>query len=144
MEEILLRDAFEFIRTHPQMFFGKDVVDGCDLLEALMSDVRKITGFKSVIYEDDLYLIHSHTDWITEHYKSHEDFLKTVAAYTFDQSSSEFYHYGVLIYVFSSTVSTVFNGYLMNFKGRLSIERLGLIMKKYNLDEKEFYLIFSV
>ncbi len=144
MQEIIVNNSFEYIRTNPHMFFGKDHVDGFDLLKALMSDLRKITGFKCVIHDDDLFVIHSHADWISESYKSHEDFLKTAAAYEFDQKTSEFYHYGVFIYVFSTIVSIVSNSYLVNMKGKLSIERIEFLMKKYNLAEEGFYFIFSV
>ncbi len=144
MKEIKIRNGYEYIRTHPQMFFGKDEVTGFDLLSAIMTNASKITGFKCVIYDDDLFVIHSHTDWIVEHYNSIDKFLTTTDSHTFDKNSPDFYHYGVLVYVFSTNIATINSEYLINHKGHLAIERIETFMKKHHLAEEGFYFIFSV
>jgi|GEM_PF-3261463 len=147
MKEIHVMDQITAIRSRPQIYFGKDEVNGFDLLWAIMHDVRKITGFHCVIHDDNLFVIHSHTDWISEHYRSHDEFLKTANPEVFDEHFSKGtldFHYGILVYAYSTNIATVTGQYLVNHKGRLTPERLEALLKKYNLAEEGFYFIFSV
>lgn len=135
----MIVNQLEGIRRRPHIFFGKNDVDGFDLLREIMTDVKKITGFKCVIHDDDIFLIHSDADWITEHYGSHEDFLNTFAF-----PDTEGIHYGILVHAFAKIIATVTGDVLVNWKGHFKSDGTEALLRKHSLAEEGFYFIFSV
>ena len=144
MKELKVISPLDSISKRPRMFFGKENVDGFDLLKMVMEDLGKITEFRCVIHDDDLFVVSSAKDWISEHYGDIDTFLKEIGFSKDELDYPKDIHWGVLLFVFSSIVSVISGKSLVSYKGYLSNERIETLMKKYNLPEEGFYFIFSL